>query len=1295
MSVTIYTLGDSETVRVALQAVSMLFDPGNTDMWVSNTAMGMGTVAQVGLMVAFGSIAAGMIMKQKIEVHHLLLAILAYVVMFVPKIDVEIQDLHTGRVALVDNVPAGLALPGAIIGALTYSATEKIETVMSSATSEYSTLSGQGYVQPLRLLMSLRGGIFRDNYPSKNLNYLIGTCITYSGAHTKAYWSKASPNSRMAYIENNVPASRMTLWFSDAFPNGELLNCPEAATRFRGDLEALINAPASIEGNSDGLSMIEIQANAGTMMQKPGLVMGTAKWRVSDIASAAENVVSGGIRAQDLMESLITFNLENNTFHCGRQDDPNYALCSAGLTEAMENWKFDAAAAASMFQKTMIPSMNILMFMFYAFAPIMAFVIIMSGYKGAVQVLPKYMLFGVWTQTWMPTMAIINYFIQLQTQEAFRGFSTGSGVPLANMGYLYDALSTKVAVASDLMAAVPILTLSLLSGSIFALAQFATKSQGRDSFDETRASGHGVMPSQKAKYEQMIGDAPLLKISGANPETGLDGLSVSTSLTNSLAYTRKQAISKANAALASAVVASAQDDAETRNWGREGSFGATLKAAGNHGHERGTQETQQLAHKLGAELRELSSKDVGLDVANALNAGMMGLLGGLGKGLKGAALKDYIKNGLIKSLGIKAGMAESIAMATKNSYDQAATKAASEIEKFSAGLEDAHAAGDTEKWGIATSSKDSRKLTRQLSDAIERRKTLEESVNEDSKTALAAQAHGDVSAQDGMRMLMREPGWLRQAKSFLTNKYGETGAQRLIEQQGERVERAHGTKLESGWKEAGGVFQAMLGSGHEGKAELAKMFFGRNKSDYLAPTGLKSKSQEVLEEVGDPATGVPGLELEPGTAARETAGVTAAGKRAATVAAEMNPEDLGELKRIQRNNQEIVGSTHEDHKRKAEEKGKEAGTNFMKKGPTAHPSPAFEQGRHELEGLYDEKGLATLMKELGGGVISDVTAAAAVAAMGVGAFIGRDTTPTGGPGTKGGGGYPKAKVPPMKSQERSALKRIAAWASHSFGSGGKIARAVGSRVVKGLMARGVAAGAAAAIPGAAPIVGLVMAGMTVADVYAAVSDAIQSSDASQEEKDAALAAIGPEPGSETGIGPASPPSGMPAGSQPTSTQTRKQAFVDQYQAAAQLAANRLNALASDGQGNVQPEWVLGQWAQETGWGQSAVGQNNLGNIKAGRGWEGTSTSVDALEYDANGNPYTEQGAAFRNYSSPEAFVDDYVRIVGRTGAQNADSPEEFGEFLERGGYATDPQYSEKLARTSRSMPPDSAGKKVS
>lgn len=137
-------------------------------------------------------------------------------------------------------------------------------------------------------------------------------------------------------------------------------------------------------------------------------------------------------------------------------------------------------------------------------------------------------------------------------------------------------------------------------------------------------------------------------------------------------------------------------------------------------------------------------------------------------------------------------------------------------------------------------------------------------------------------------------------------------------------------------------------------------------------------------------------------------------------------------------------------------------------------------------------------------------------------------------------------------------------------------------------------------------------------------------------------------------------------------------FVEKLWPYAERAAEKLG---------VAPEVILSQAALETGWGKFILADQqgssfNLFNIKAHR-WDGDTVAKNALEY-RDGKALHEQ-SQFRAYDSYQQSFDDYVRFLQTQprysqALQHVGDPNAFIEQLHKAGYATDPQYADKIKR---------------
>ena len=141
-----------------------------------------------------------------------------------------------------------------------------------------------------------------------------------------------------------------------------------------------------------------------------------------------------------------------------------------------------------------------------------------------------------------------------------------------------------------------------------------------------------------------------------------------------------------------------------------------------------------------------------------------------------------------------------------------------------------------------------------------------------------------------------------------------------------------------------------------------------------------------------------------------------------------------------------------------------------------------------------------------------------------------------------------------------------------------------------------------------------------------------------------------------------------------------ESFVQQLLPMAKQAAQRIG---------VTPEVILSQAALETGWGQFIIDKpngrssHNLFNIKADSRWQGEHASTGTIEY-RDGVAVKEQ-AQFRSYDNYQDSFNDYVDFLQtqpryQNALKQTHDPERFIEGLHKAGYATDPDYADKIKR---------------
>lgn len=144
-------------------------------------------------------------------------------------------------------------------------------------------------------------------------------------------------------------------------------------------------------------------------------------------------------------------------------------------------------------------------------------------------------------------------------------------------------------------------------------------------------------------------------------------------------------------------------------------------------------------------------------------------------------------------------------------------------------------------------------------------------------------------------------------------------------------------------------------------------------------------------------------------------------------------------------------------------------------------------------------------------------------------------------------------------------------------------------------------------------------------------------------------------------------------------------FIDRLRASAAETARKLGTTM---------EAVVAVAALETGWGKRVAttedgrSTHNLFGIKSGPDWQGESRSVMTREFREG--ELRPESAAFRVYRSEHESIQDFGRFLlenprYQAALQVASKPEQFIRELQRAGYATDPDYAEKVISTMRSV----------
>jgi flagellar protein FlgJ len=160
--------------------------------------------------------------------------------------------------------------------------------------------------------------------------------------------------------------------------------------------------------------------------------------------------------------------------------------------------------------------------------------------------------------------------------------------------------------------------------------------------------------------------------------------------------------------------------------------------------------------------------------------------------------------------------------------------------------------------------------------------------------------------------------------------------------------------------------------------------------------------------------------------------------------------------------------------------------------------------------------------------------------------------------------------------------------------------------------------------------------------------------------------------------PAALPATSVAGAPTASIAHSPAEFVSRIMPSIQRAASSLG---------VDPKAMLAQAALETGWGQripraaDGSSSHNLFGIKAGEEWTGSRATADSMEV-VNGVAIPRR-TSFRAYASVEESVNDFANLLKNSPRYKdviaaGGNPSAYSAAMGKSGYATDPDYGNKL-----------------
>lgn len=468
MEFTIYSVGSAAYLEDILNAVAMISGSGKIE-----------DLAKIGLLIGVLILGFQAVFNNTgIEFQKVGVCLILYLAAFGPQTTVLIEDIYTGEVAVVDNVPLGPVAVGSIISNLGYDITKTFEQAFSTP-----AMTSYGFADPLETLMKFRQ-------------------ITMNFMSIPSFVEDAGERNIVASWTNYMKECTFTGYGNDPRAMQELMrnSDPLQAMKF----ESNVYYTLIFDGTSGGRTMTCSAAHAALMDmtedKAEGVIDDAARigfkrmGRPAPSGADLESKLSNSLYGLGVMTNNIrTFALASTILPIFQRAPGEKAIeemqgaAAIMMNDSMLKTNTQWAAEGSKFTQYVRPFMTFFEGFIYAITPLMAFVMVLGGF--GLSLITKYLLILIWMMLWMPLLAIVNLYVLSTGADKISAIveassNGGDGISLQALLAMQPVIENLIGTAGLFASSVPALSLFLVYGTSVAATSIAGRLGGSDTINE-------------------------------------------------------------------------------------------------------------------------------------------------------------------------------------------------------------------------------------------------------------------------------------------------------------------------------------------------------------------------------------------------------------------------------------------------------------------------------------------------------------------------------------------------------------------------------------------------------------------------------------------------------------------------------------------------------------------------------------------------------------------------------------------------------------------------------------------
>lgn len=507
---TIVTIGFADFLEMGLAGLEMVF--GASSLIIGGNSAG--SLAFLVILMGILYTAGRSLLTQKLEIVQLIVSLAAFLVLFVPTMEVTVEDRLGGTAPTATyDVPVGVAIAGGVSSQAAMALSELYQTAFQDTTgADEPQLSMKYFAYPLRLMLHMRdidACTLGTDACRNTINYHRQCIIpvqldgdfpdeAVTRAPDEVYFKGAYGASEVANFEQHVQSRGMS-WKEDG-ASSHFKPCPEAADDLQSLWDRALNDETSEE--SEQLTLFLQSRMGGSQVDLEDTAANQLELDGEKIRMALSSIANTLTEERNFLISQMVSNIQA-TAEAGYSRD---AAGAVWMTQMLERQRVESATEASGFLRLMLIMMGLMQFLFIVLTPVIA-IVALAKLGAGFKVYGGWLLLAVWSSSFLIVATVIDFWarhaVRSRFTDNFEDSTIIDAMSLPGLAGVYNHVSDTLMTANQFLAATPIVTLVLLTGSIYPLASMANRLAGAADM-QTTAGTTGISDPGAAKMGSQL-----------------------------------------------------------------------------------------------------------------------------------------------------------------------------------------------------------------------------------------------------------------------------------------------------------------------------------------------------------------------------------------------------------------------------------------------------------------------------------------------------------------------------------------------------------------------------------------------------------------------------------------------------------------------------------------------------------------------------------------------------------------------------------------------------------------------